>query len=203
MLDGDGLKIRSGSDTLIYTYSINDLRNLIEYLDKLYGSREYEACFDRFEVYVVWCTRIYGSTCVIAGFRDSGVMLHYIDRRAIFAGFVMGFVRGASFMPHPNMLDSVYRCTRKVRGAVTAKYQGVKAFLYGNDLLAESIGRIYPPIDKDLIVAVIDPEDSRVIGVGRSLYSYRKIISILRKRRRTTPIIKNIFDLGWYLREGG
>ncbi len=203
MLDRDGLKSRDGSGALIYTYSISDLHNLVEYLNKLYGSREYMACFDRFKVFVVWCTQLYGSTCIIAGFRDSDIMLHYIDKKAIFAGSVIGFTRGTSFIPHPNMLDTVYRCTRKVRGAVTAKYQGVKAFLYGNDLLAESIGRIYPPIHKDLIVAVIDPQDNRVIGVGRSLYSYKKIINILRKKRRTTPIIKNVFDLGWYLREGG
>lgn len=73
------------------------------------------------------------------------------------------------------------------RSALVVGEQGVKAFLYGNDILRESVIEIIPP--NTGLYAVIDSMDNSVIGFAR--WNKRK------------DVYENIYDLGLFLRELG
>ncbi|RLG85170.1 MAG: hypothetical protein DRO39_06275, partial [Thermoprotei archaeon] len=108
-------------------------------------------------------------------------------------------------IPTPWLYELLFRCLGRVVAAVEVGVQGVRAFLYGNDILLQSVERLYPPIKRGGYVAVIDPADGRVIGVARALYDYRSIESLVEGLKRgsadpNAPVFENVFDLGCFVR---
>lgn len=74
-----------------------------------------------------------------------------------------------------------------MKASIVVKDQGVKAFLYGNDILRESVIEIIPP---DIgIYAVVDSSDNSIIGFARW--------------SRVKGVYENIYDIGLFLRELG
>ncbi|MGC9009506.1 MAG: PUA domain-containing protein [Sulfolobales archaeon] len=136
-------------------------------------------------------------------------LLEYVNKmlisrkiRIMSLGLFAGFIKGDKFIPSPQFLEELYALTGRFRGAIVAKEKGVKAFLYGNDLLYESVHRIYKPFKKDYIVGVIDRSDMRVIGVGRAAVDLEEIRGWINKPDfRLKPVVYNEFDLGFFLRE--
>ncbi|MCI4462136.1 MAG: hypothetical protein JHC12_04180 [Thermogladius sp.] len=106
--------------------------------------------------------------------------------RAVFSGELVGIVIEGHVAPSPQLYTKLFQ-RYGCRSCVVAADKGVKAFLYGNDLLLESVAEIYPPVDS--YVAVLDSYDYSVIGVA--------------KWDESSKVFKNVFDLGVYLRKLG
>jgi len=84
--------------------------------------------------------------------------------------------------------------------SIIAKEQGVKAFLYGNDLLLASLEKVLEPAERGWYVAVLDSLDMVAIGIGKLLVSPQEIPMLIREGRMLVPVVKNVFDLGTTVR---
>lgn len=80
-----------------------------------------------------------------------------------------------------NIYEDVFR-SKGYRASIVVSEKGCKAFLYGNDILRESIVVTYPPVNNP--VAVIDSLDKKVIGVAIP----------------HGDVYKNVYDLGLFIR---
>jgi 60S ribosome subunit biogenesis protein NIP7 len=130
------------------------------------------------------CSNLYyvcfNNNCLImcgAGKYDSVTLLY--------KGPWIGVLRGRKPYLSPQIYEKVYSDTGEFRAAIIVSDQGVKSFLYGNDILRKSIIKEYPPLDQP--VAVIDHSDHKVIGVAH----------------KSGSIYRNIYDLGFFLRVWG
>jgi len=90
--------------------------------------------------------------------------------------------------------DSVLGC------AAICGEQGVKAFLYGNDVLVASVQRIIEPFERGLPVAVIDSFDNEIIGVGIAAIDARELEELRARGEVLRPAVLNVFDLGASIR---
>ena len=72
-------------------------------------------------------------------------------------------------------------------------------FLYGRDIFFESIIEICNKLSRNQIVAILNRRNE-FLGWGVSTSDITH--SDLRKNR-SEPAIRNLIDLGWYLRKGG
>ena len=121
-----------------------------------------------------------GEICIVhEGFKE-------YPATTIYSGRWIGIVINDEPYLSPIIYEEIYR-DNGFRAAVIAREKGVKAFLYGNDLLPISVEKLYGP--RRGAVAVIDKTDYRVIGVAR--WDPKK------------RIYKNIYDLGVFLRNLG
>lgn len=76
------------------------------------------------------------------------------------------------------------------KGYVVVSYEGIKHFLYGKDILHNNIIEIVEfPADCKLPYIVVGPK-GEAVGYGRLIVFKGK------------PLIRNVLDLGWYLRSG-
>ncbi|MDK6029510.1 hypothetical protein QPL79_09050 [Ignisphaera sp. 4213-co] len=121
--------------------------------------------------------------------------------KTIGSGVLAGWLWGGRFMPSPHFYNFVKSFTNSIGCAIVAKTQGVKAFLYGNDLLLASFEKALPPVSKGKPVAVLDSEDYMAIGIGIALFELREIEMLLKSGKMLTPIVKNVFDLGMHIRD--
>lgn len=123
----------------------------------------------------------FNSKCFIYqdGLRFDGASLLY-------SGLWVGVLLDNKPYLSPVIYERIYS-EKGIRAAVVIGEKGVKAFLYGNDVLEQSIIKKYPPLDGPL--AVIDASDYSVIGVAEPA-----------KQR---GVYRNIYDLGMFLREWG
>ena len=121
----------------------------------------------------------FGAVCVLYEARATAP-------RTLLSGDALAVVVKRHVVPTPALYEKVFKRFGLV-AAVKASEQGVKAFLYGNDLLLESVLEIYPPVDS--YVAVVDGLDGLVVGVARWDTGSR--------------VFRNIFDVGLYLRGFG
>jgi ribosome biogenesis protein Nip4 len=120
--------------------------------------------------------------------------------RVVGGGVLAGWLWGGKFVPSPHLYNFIYDTYQKTACAVIAMPQGIKAFLYGNDLLLASLKKILPPVRKERYVAVIDSEDFRAIGIGMMLYDEDEIRKLVRQGQMLSAIVKNVFDLGMHVR---
>ncbi len=113
-------------------------------------------------------------------------------------GFHVGRIRKNKFIPS---LELGYAAVAKTNAYVIVNNKGEKNFLYGKDIFTESIIDIGTTIREKQVVLVLN-DKHEYTGIGRSLGAITKRRDqILVPRRKV--IIKNIIDLGWYLRRGG
>ena len=113
------------------------------------------------------------------------------------------FFRDTGFIPSPALLEHLYSCLGVIKGAIEVSDLGIKAFLYGNDILLQSVIKVYRPIKEGMYVAVIDNIDKHVIGVGKARYDHQELNRLMKfkETKRTLEVISNVFDLGKYLHE--
>jgi ribosome biogenesis protein Nip4 len=116
------------------------------------------------------------------------------------SGFLCGWIHKNRFIPAPHLFNLSRGCGFSHGCGVVVKSQGVKAFLYGNDILLSSFDHFIPPIKKGEYVAVLDSSDMYVVGVGVLLIAENEVEQLIREGKMLTVIIKNVFDLGIHIR---
>ncbi len=164
---------------------------LVSILSKAYRRSEILTCIP--QKLRITCN-LYPGICILTAIdRDPGL-------EHLYMGTPVGIVIKGKTYPYPDLLQRIYRCVGEIRSAVEAEPQGVKAFLYGNDLLVASVKKIYRPFKRRDIVGVIDTEDGRVIGIGRASLDHEEIFRARAAGKDTKAAVENIFDLGWFLR---
>jgi len=179
-----------------------NLRPLREYFEKIFGLDLIREFFNKRKL--IYIQNKFGELYSVDNdFLDSiGLLLMNKGIRILSLGLLIGFIRENIFIPSPLFLEEIYFLTKGIRGAVVAREKGVKAFLYGNDLLYESVDKIYEPFRRGYIVGVIDKHDKRVIGVGLAAADLEEIKKWSNDPEyRIKPVVYNKFDLGFFLRE--
>ena len=73
--------------------------------------------------------------------------------------------------------------------------KAIQLLIYGRDIFNNSIIKFEKPLDKNHHVIITDSE-GRAYGMGKLLYSCEEF----KKLPGTTVVIKNILDVGFYLR---
>ena len=117
------------------------------------------------------------------------------------AGTHIGWMVEGMFVPSVGLFRLAKSLAGEVRGcAAVCTEQGVKAFLYGNDILVASIKRVIEPFERGLFVAVIDDVDGEVIGVGLAVVDSQQIDELRKRGAILEPAILNVFDLGASIR---
>lgn len=121
--------------------------------------------------------------------------------RVLAAGILVGWIKKKKkFIPSPYLFELAIEKGFKFGCAVVAKTQGVKAFLYGNDILVSSVEKFLQPVEKGMYVAVLDAEDLRVIGIGKLVIDSKDFDEHVRQGKMLSPVVENVFDLGVLLR---
>ncbi|MEM1695754.1 MAG: hypothetical protein QXJ18_03050 [Desulfurococcaceae archaeon] len=101
----------------------------------------------------------------------------------IFGGrWIALYVKG-TLAPSIPLIKEIYKRTG-LRAAIVVSEEGVKAFLYGNDVLPESVIELVPP-SKGLY-AVVDYYDKDVVGFAK--WNPKK------------RVYENIYDIGIFIR---
>jgi len=115
------------------------------------------------------------------------------------AGLYIGRIRRSKpyFIPSINLLQLIYD-ELGLRRAIVVSDEGLKPFLYGNDILRKSIIRCYEPLKKNDVVGIVGT-DGYVYGIGLCTI---ESCNDLRRLRDLDLVAKNVFDVGWYLRGG-
>jgi len=117
-------------------------------------------------------------------------------------GILIGWIKKRrEFIPSTRLFELAMEKGFEIGCAVVAKSQGVKAFLYGNDLLVSSVERFLHPIEKGVYVAVLDKEDMKVIGIGKFVINPEDFDRYVKEGKMLIPVVENIFDLGIFLRD--
>ncbi len=134
---------------------------------------------------------------------DIGV-IHCIDKESVldikativYQGKWVGLIISGKPYLSPIVYQEVFR-DKGYRAAVIVSEKAVKNFLYGRDILASSILESYPPLYNP--VAIIDPVDHRVIGVGEPVVD-KELFKKYIVEKLLKPIYRNVYDLGLFLR---
>jgi ribosome biogenesis protein Nip4 len=178
---------------------IKIIEDLIEAISKILSREEIERCMPK--NLRVSC-KIYQGICIVSSspeFVNEGISQLKVE--PLFMGKIVGVSLNNKVYPSPWLLEDLYECIGEIRSAVEAEQQGVKAFLYGNDLLVASVGKIYGRFRRGDIIAIIDPIDGKVIGVARAMLNPSEIAIARSRGEQSDLAAKNIFDLGWLLRK--
>lgn len=109
--------------------------------------------------------------------------LEKISATRLFEGSWIGVYYKKLVVPSVTLVKHIY-AEVGTKAAVVVAEQGVKAFLYGNDVLLESVLRVIPP--RKGLYAVIDSLDGEVIGFA--------------KWDPARKVYMNVYDLGMFLR---
>lgn len=173
------------------------VEDLIKMVRRIFKGEEINRCIPR---NIRISCNIYPGICLLIGDGPAEDRIAQLGIKPLFMGRIVGVAFDGKIYPSPWLLEDLYRCIGKIRSAIEAAQQGVKAFLYGNDLLVASVNKIYGPFKRGDIVAIIDPADGRVIGVARAAMAPREIERARSRGRLTDVAAKNILDLGWFLR---
>jgi len=80
----------------------------------------------------------------------------------LYSGMWVGVIVDYRIYPSIPVYEKVYS-VKGLRAALVVGEKGVKNFLYGRDILEESVVAKYPPLNNPL--AVVDQSDMRVLGV--------------------------------------
>lgn len=167
-------------------------------IERLFGRRALSAvegytplyCFSKFiEVYLLTAELVSAVERVMS-----------CGRVPYAAGLYAGRLRTGrpAFIPSHLLIEKVYRVLEYPRRAVALAEDGVKAVLYGRDVLRESVVKCFDPLESGEVLAVL----------GLDGYVYAIALSnvegcgILGSMKPADVIAKTVFDLGWYLRGG-
>lgn len=101
----------------------------------------------------------------------------------LYEGLWTGLLVKRILVPSINIASRIYR-EHGVRAAIVVAEKGIRAFLYGNDILPRSVLKVIPP--NHGIYAVLDPTDNEVVG----------FVKWSAKRH----IYENLYDAGIFLR---
>ncbi|ADV64644.1 hypothetical protein Desmu_0325 [Desulfurococcus mucosus DSM 2162] len=126
-----------------------------------------------------------GYTCI-----DNVCLIYVADAAAplgntpvIYMGSWVAVLVSGELAPSIPLVEKIYK-DKGVRAAIIVREKGVKAFLYGNDVLPESIVEKREPVEG--LVTVVDSSDHGIVGFA--------------KWDPVRKVYRNIYDLGVYLR---
>ncbi len=122
------------------------------------------------------------------------------DVEVVAEGALVGWVKGRNFVPSTQLFELLKELGCENRCWVVAEEHGVKAVLYGNDLLVTSTKEISPYAKKGWYVAIVDPSDGRVVAVGRLCIDSEELKRAREEGRMLEVVVKNVFDLGMAIR---
>ena len=106
--------------------------------------------------------------------------------RVVYGGLWIATIVKGALAPSISLANRIFK-ERGVRASLLVAEQGVKAFLYGNDVLPQSVLEVIPP--EHGLYAVVDPEDNEVIGFA--------------KWNPEKRVYENVYDAGIFLRSLG
>lgn len=101
----------------------------------------------------------------------------------VYEGTWVGLYVKRLVVPSLSLTKSIYR-ERGVRAAIIVADPGIKAFLYGNDVLQQSVVEVLPP--RLGLYAVVDQYDGEVVGFAK--WNSKK------------RVYENVYDCGIFLR---
>ena len=180
--------------------SLSGLRSVANYIIKCFGS-DVSSLIDReYAVLTIVGSHFQYRVFLLDKAYVSMVSKLARDSRICGAGILIGWLHGDDFIPSTQLFDFVRRIGCRIGCSIVAKEQGVKAFLYGNDLLLTSLEKVLEPAERGWYVAVLDSSDMVAIGIGKLLVSPREIPMLIKEGRMLVPIVKNVFDLGTTVR---
>lgn len=173
------------------------------YIDKCFCKEYQDYLFTEFEIKIIKKNKHISRVCLVPKnfYAVAKELLSQVKVLAL--GIIIGWVKDLVFIPSTHLFNMARDLGFTYGCSVVAKQEGVKAFLYGNDLLAISVKRFLEPIEKSLYVAVIDPEDMRAVGIGELIIDPKDFNKLIAEGKMVIPIVKNIFDLGMLLRNEG
>ncbi len=190
-----------GDDMQLRVSTLRDLRSVARYFEKCFGTEAVSHIEKRYMLlHVESSQNKYHVYMFDKQLIDFIIQLSTITR-VRGAGLLIGWLRGENFVPSTQLFNYIHSTGFRMGCAAIAKTQGVKAFLYGNDLLLASLDRIIEPAERGWYVAVLDPEDMLAVGIGRLLISPHQIPELIREGRMLIPVVKNVFDLGLTVRQ--
>lgn len=121
--------------------------------------------------------------------------------RVVGSGILCGWIDKERFAPTPHLFNFSRRFGFKFGCSVVVKPQGVKAFLYGNDVLLASFDHFIEPVKRGGYVAVLDSSDMRAVGIGILLVDRHDVERLARDGMMLSVVVKNVFDLGIHIRD--
>lgn len=174
---------------------------VVSYMDKCFCKEYKDYIFKEFEIRYIPKNDVISRVTLI----PKDVISHVLDLSTrvdiLSAGIVIGWMKKRKeFIPSTHLFNLAIHEGFKFGCAVVAKHQGVKAFLYGKDLLIASVDRFLYPVEKGLYVAVVDPEDMNAVGIGRLVIDPGDFNRYVSEGRVLLPAVENVFDLGKLLR---
>ena len=110
------------------------------------------------------------------------------------AGLFLGYLERGEYKPSLPLAHLVARYAE--RGLVTVSEKAASLFLYGRDLFSGSITGYRGPLERGSLVVVLNPR-------GEAL-GYGVVVAAPHEWSPGSVVaVKNVRDLGWYLRRGG
>lgn len=174
---------------------------ILQYIDKCFCDRYKEYILSEFFIYSIKKNKNIARICLVPKAILSNTITIIKQLKVLSLGVIAGWIKNRSIFIPSIHLFSLARDEGFSHGcSVVAKPHGVKAFLYGNDLLVVSVDKFLYPIEKDSYVAVIDSEDMRVIGIGRLVVDPKDFEKFVIEGKILKPVVENVFDLGILLR---
>ncbi len=121
------------------------------------------------------------------------------NRNPYSAGLYVGRLRKSKphIIPSVMLANAVFSKLETYKNSVAISEEGLKPFLYGKDVLKASVVRTYPKIVPNNYVFVLGL-DGQVYGLGISRVGEEE----MGKLRDDEVVVRNVFDVGWYLRGG-
>lgn len=173
----------------------------IKYIEKCFGRGCLNVILSDYDVKLFKKNKHVDRVCLVPRDISSIISSDLNNVDVIGSGTIIGWIkRGVTFVPSVHLFNVVKEKGFNLGCSVIAKPQGVKAFLYGKDLLALSVEQFLHPIEKGMYVAVIDPEDMVVIGIGRLVIDPSELGILLNEGKVLVVAVENVFDLGVLLR---
>ncbi len=114
------------------------------------------------------------------------------------AGIYVGRLRRSKpfIIPSVDFLTLLYELKHEYFKAIKILDEGLKPFLYGKDILRESVVECFPPLSNGDVIGVVGI-DGYVYGVAQSKVSNCDEILKLNPK---DVVATNVFDVGWFLR---
>ncbi|NPA97603.1 MAG: hypothetical protein GXO32_08390 [Crenarchaeota archaeon] len=174
-----------------------ELRALRSFVSRCYGDEAFHELLTRYEV-----LRYSKGTAVMLVKKSLAKRAPLaILAKAVASGVIAGWLSRGGFVPSPWLFDELKRIGYEYKCAVEIGEQGVKAFLYGNDVLVASVLRIREPVRVGSYVAVVDGRDGSVIGVGVAVLDRDGVERAKNMGRLLDVAILNVFDIGRLIRD--
>jgi len=190
-------EILKGSGGGISCYIIEG-RNVLDVIAKLFGFEA--ATLLRSLGKLMICEGVFKEVYIVSGELINVIKVIFKSGRIPYsAGLYLGRLRREKpkLIPSVNTIQIIYD-KLGFRRALIVREEGIKPFLYGNDIIKKSVIKCIEPLELGDIVGIVG-EDNYVYGVGLSVIGSCNELNSLKDN---DMVARNIFDVGWYLRGG-